>query len=113
MSNSIKQGFRRLLVKHKIERTRSFEISDPTDFKHVYHVGSDQAFGNIDLVRFNFDNQKHNSEIKSSSVINNNKPKINTKSMFLYNFMFSLFSKNVLLIFAYKRIKTEFIYFIA
>ena len=82
MSNSIKQGFRRLLVKHKIERTRSFEISNPTDFKHVYHVGSDQAFGNIDLVRFNFDNQKHNSEVKSSSVINNNKPKINTKSMF-------------------------------
>jgi hypothetical protein len=93
MSNSIKQGFRRLLVKHKIERTRSFEISNPTDFKHVYHVGSDQAFGNIDLVRFNFDNQKHNSEVKSSSVLNNNKPKIITKSIytFLSLYFFKMF----------------------
>lgn len=43
MSTTIKQSFRRLLVKHHIQRTRSLDISGPTDFKHLYHIGLDQT----------------------------------------------------------------------
>ena len=41
MSKSIRQGFRRLLGKNQLKRTRSLEIGFPTDFKHVQHVGLD------------------------------------------------------------------------
>jgi hypothetical protein len=49
MSYTIKQGFRRLLVKPQLKRRYSLEISGPTDFKHVYHVG----FEDLDRLRLN------------------------------------------------------------
>ena len=49
MSNTFKQGFRRLLVKPQLKRRYSLEISGPTDFQHVYHVG----FEDLDRLRLN------------------------------------------------------------